>query len=90
MATLQHAIERGQVLAVLDSVLGPLENLLDRDLRQSIKPQPLDLNQLCFIGVSGVILVVIIQAEQGKDLIKCLDMTLCCRPGRFTWPRRCL
>ncbi len=90
MAALQHAVECGQVLAVLDSVLRPLENLFDRDLRQSIKPQPLDLNQLCFIGVSGVILVVIIQAEQGKDLIKCLDMTLCCRPGGFTWPRRCL
>ena len=63
MAALQHAVKRGQVLAVLDSVLGPLENLFDRDLCQGIKPQALDLNQLCFIGVSCVVLIMIIQAE---------------------------
>jgi len=63
VAALQHAVECGQVLAVLDSVFRPLENLVDRDLRQGIKPQAFDLNQLGFIGVGGIVLVVIIQAE---------------------------
>ncbi len=69
LAALQHAVEGGQVFAVLDGVLGALENLLYRVVRQRVQPQFLDLLELLRVGKGGVVLVVIVQPEQGENLV---------------------
>ena len=69
LAALQHAVQGGQVFAVLDGVLGALENLLYRVVRQRVQPQFLDLLELLRVGKGGVVLVVIVQPEQGENLV---------------------
>ncbi len=73
LAALQHPVEGGQVLTVLDGVLGALQDLLYRVIRQRIQPQFLDLPQLLRVGISGIVLVVVVQPEQGEDLVDRLD-----------------
>ncbi len=89
LAALVHAVQGWQVFAVLNGVPGTLENLFHRVVAERLQPQFLDLLQLFCIRVGGVVLVVVIQAEQGEYLVDRLDQF--CRgsgPGRFSLPRR--
>lgn len=90
LAALQHAVEGGQVLAVLDGMPGALEDVFHRIIRQGLQPQFLDLPELFGIREGGVVLVVVVQPEQGEDLVQCFDVGLA-RLGapRFSLPRRC-
>lgn len=65
---------------MLDGVLGALEYLLYRVIRQCVQPQFLDLLELLRIGEGGVVLVVIVQPEQGENLVDRLY------PGFLVWP----
>ena len=90
LAALQHAMQCGQILAVFNSVFRALENLLHGVVRERFQPQFFDLFQLFRIREGCIVLIVIVQAKQGKDLIDRLDMGFC-RQGA-TWlilPRRC-
>ena len=91
-AALAHAVQRGQVFAVLDGVAGPAQNLFHRVLTEGVEPELLDLTQLLGIRVGGIILVVVVQSEQGEDLVDRLDMRGV-RAGAFrrafTLPRMC-
>lgn len=61
---------------MLNGVLGAAKNLLHGVLRQRVQPQLLDLLQLFRVGVRRVVLVVVVQAEQGEDLVDGFDMPL--------------
>jgi len=75
---------------VLDSVSGALENMFHRIVRERFQPQFLDLAQLLCVREGGVVLVVVVQPEQGEYLVDCFDMRLCRLPAaRFTLPMRC-
>ena len=90
LAALQHAVEGGKVLAVLNGVPGALQNLLHRVVGQGIQPQLFDLLELLRIGKGGVVLIVVIQPEQGEDLVNCLYMGFCRQPAAgFSLPTRC-
>ena len=94
LAAFQHTVESRQVLAVFNCVLGALQDLLYRVIGQRIKPQFLDLFQLLRIRISRVILVVVVQPEQGEHLVDCLDTGFrghFASPARsgVTPPRRC-
>ncbi len=87
---LQHAMQRGQVLTVLNGVAGAAQDLLDRIVREGFQPQLLDLFELFGVGVGRVILVVVVQPEQGKDLVDGFDMAIAGRPAAgVSRPRRC-
>lgn len=88
-AVLEHAVQRGQVLAGLDGVARAAQNLLDRQLRQRVQPQLLDLIELLGIRVGGVILVVVIEPEQGEDLVDRLDAGVAVARSALTRPRTC-
>ena len=83
-----HAVQGRHVLIVFDDVAGALENLLHGVDGQGVQPQFLDLLELTRVGKGGVVLVVIIQPEQGKYLVDRLDQLIRWRGG-LTWPRRC-
>ena len=92
LAAFKHAIECGQVLAVFYGVLGPLEYLLSGVVRHRIQPQFFDLLELLCIRVGRIILVVVVQSEQGKDLVD--GLYACFRRGAAiaalsSLPRRC-
>ena len=89
LATFEHAVQRGQVLTVLDGMFGPLEDLLNRQLGEGIQPQLLDLLELGLVRVGGVILVVVIQPKQGKDLVDGLYVALVGRLLRVSSPSWC-
>ena len=89
LAALKHAVECGQVLAVFDGVLGALENLFYREICQGIQPQLLDLVELAGIRVGGVVLVVIVQTEQGKDLVDGINVAFSCLAPALSWPSWC-
>lgn len=78
LAALQHAVERRQVLTVFNGVPGTLENMFYRVVRQRLQPQLLDLVELLCTRVGRVILVVVVQAKQRKNLVQRFDMRLCC------------
>lgn len=79
-----------QVLTVLNRVAGAAQDLLYRVIREGLQPQFLDLLELLRLRVGGVILVVVIQPEQGKYLVDRLYMCIGCSPAtRFSLPRRC-
>ena len=80
----------GQVFAVLDSVLGALQNLFDGEVSQCLKPEFLDLVELLRVWVRRVILIVVIQPKQRENLVNGLGMGGSVRGGGVTWPRRCL
>lgn len=93
-----HTMQSGQVLAVLNGMAGTAQDLFHRVFSQGLQPQLLDLAQLLGIRVGGVILIVVIQAKQGEDLVDCLNMggirgsafsavVLC--GGFFIAPRMC-
>lgn len=69
LAAFVHAIERGEVLAVLDSELGTLKNLRGRDISERFQPQLFNLTQLLCFAERRVVLVVIVQAKKREDLI---------------------
>ena len=90
LAALQHTVEGGEIVAVLDSVLRALEDLLHRVVRQRLQPELLDLLQLLRVRVGCVVLVVVVEAEQGEDLVDRLDVGLRGGlPGSVSPPRRC-
>lgn len=62
-------MQRGQVLAGLDGVPRAAQDLLHRQIRQRVQPELLDLVELPRIRVGGVVLVVVVEAEQGEDLV---------------------
>ena len=75
---------------MLNGVFCPLEYLLHRVICQRVQPQLLDLIDLLRIGIGGVVLVVIVQPEQGKDLVDGLYMRLGSRSAAtFSLPRKC-
>ncbi len=75
---------------MFDSVSGALENMFHRIVRERLQPQFLDLAQLLCIREGGVVLVVVVQPEQGEYLVDRFDMRLCRLPAaRFTLPMRC-
>lgn len=75
---------------MLDGVLGALEYLLYRVVRQRVQPQFLDLLELLRIGESGVVLVVIIQPEQRENLVDRLYPGFLVGPAFGpSLPRRC-
>ena len=90
LATLQHTVQSRQVLAVISGVLGAIEDLRYRIVRQRIQPQLLDLLELFGVGEGGVVLVVVVQPEQGEDLVDRLNPGF---RGRLalapSLPRRC-
>jgi len=89
LAAFQHAVESGQVLAVLDGVFGALQDLFHRVIRQGVQPQFLDLLELLRIRESRIVLVVVVQAEQREDLVDGLDVGLGGGPaGGLSLPRR--
>lgn len=85
-----HAIERGQVFTVFYGVLCPFEYVLHRVIGQGVQPEFLDLLDLLGIGKCGVVLVVVIQSEQGKDLVDGLDMRRGVTVATISLPMRCL
>jgi hypothetical protein len=60
-------------------VPGTAQDLLHGIIKEGFKPQLLDLVDLAIVRVGSVILVVIVQPEQGKHLVEGVDMAL----GRF-------
>ncbi len=71
-------------------VLGPSQYLLHRVIRQRFQPQFLYLLELLGVGKGGVVLVVVIQTKQGKDLVDGIDVVT--RRGLMlavSLPRRC-
>lgn len=90
LAALQHAMQGGQVLTVLDGVAGAAQDLLNRIVRKGFQPQFLDLLELFGVGVGRVILVVVVQPEQGKNLVDGFDMGIAGGPtAGISRPRRC-
>ena len=82
VAALEHAVQRGQVLGVLDAASRATQDAFDVDARQRFQPQLLHLIQLRGVFEGLVVLVVIVQAEQCEDLVDRVD------PGvlRFSRP----
>lgn len=75
---------------MLDGVLGALEYLFDGVVRQCVQPQFLDLLELLRVGEGGVVLVVIVQPEQGKNLVDRLYPGFLVGPAFGpSLPRRC-
>ena len=75
---------------MLNGVFCPLQYLLHRVICQRVQPQLLDLINLLRIGIGRVVLVVIVQAKQGKDLVDSLYMRLGSRSAAaLSLPRRC-
>ena len=72
---------------MLDGVFGPLEDLFHRVVGQRLQPELLDLFELLTVRVGGIVLVVVVQPEQRKDLVNGLDMRF--QRGLFSLPRRC-
>ena len=90
LAALQHAVQGWQVLAVLDGVACTAQNLLNRVIRQRFQPELLDLLELLGVGVRRVVLVVVVQPEQGENLIDRLDVAIAGGSAAgVSRPRRC-
>ena len=75
---------------MLDCVLRAFQNLLNGEVRQCLQPELLDLIELLGVRVGRVILIVVVQPEQGEDLVDRLRMGRPVRRRWFTLPRRCL
>ena len=91
MTRFDHSVERGQVLAVFDGMLCSAQDHDRRVFIESFEPQALDLLDLLGIAPSRVILVVVVETKQGKNLIKGLD-ELRVRTRAFflfSWPSWC-
>ncbi len=54
---------------MLDGMLGALEYLLYGVICQRVQPQFLDLLELLCVGEGSVVLVVVVQPEQGENLV---------------------
>ena len=54
---------------MLDGVLRALENLFYGVIRERVEPEFLDLLDLLGVWKSGVVLVVVVQPEQGENLV---------------------
>ena len=89
LAGFQHPVQGGQVFALLDGTLRPLQDLLHRVVRQGLEPQLLDLAKLLLVRVGGVVLVVVVEAEQGEHLVDGFDVGLAGAAALLTLPRRC-
>ncbi len=92
-AAFQHSMQGWQILTVLDRVAGAAQDLLHRVFSEGLQPQLLDLLELLAVRVGGVVLVVIIEPEQGEDLVDGLDVSLGGLAAAFSPlvipPRRC-
>ncbi len=73
VTALEHAVQRGQVLGVLDAAPRAAQDAFDVDTGQRFQPQLLRLIQLRGILEGFVVLVVIVQAKQREDLIDRVD-----------------
>lgn len=85
-----HTVQRRQVFAGLNGVAGTQKDLLHRVIRQRFQPEFLDLAELRGIGESRVVLVVVVQPEQGEYLIDGLDARVAVLALPIIPPRRCL
>ncbi len=74
---------------MLDGVPGALENLLNGQFCQGVQPQLLDLLELGLVRVGGVILIVVVQAKQGEDLVDGLNVALIGGPLCVSSPSWC-
>ncbi len=54
-------------------MFGAAKNLLNGVVHQRLQPQLFNLVYLGIVRVGRVVLIVIIEPEQGKDLIDCLN-----------------
>ena len=77
---------------MLDRVAGAAQDLFHRVVAQRVQPQLFDLLELLGIRVGRIILVVVVQSEQGKDLVD--GLYACFRCGAAvaalsSLPRRC-
>lgn len=81
-------MERRQILAILDGQFGALKDLCRWHVPEGIQPQLFYLAQLFCFAKSGVVLVVIVQAEQREDLIDGLYKRRIGFVSRVTRPRR--
>ncbi len=75
---------------MLDRVSGTFENMFYGIVRERLQPQFFNLAQLLGIREGSVILIVVVQPEQGKYLVERIDMRLGRQPAaRLTLPRTC-
>lgn len=81
--TLNHGAQVGQVRAVFDRFACPAQNDSGRKGAQPFEPQLLDLAQLVFPRPGGIILVMVVEAEQRKDLVDGVNQL---RQGRLSRP----
>lgn len=61
---------------MFDSVPGAFENVLHGIVRKRLQPQFLDLPELLRVRKGGVVLVMVVQPEQGEYLVERFDMRL--------------
>lgn len=86
---LPHFVERGQVLAALYGPLRTVQYLRRRELRQRFEPKLFRLPKLLGITKGRVVLVVIVQPEEGEDLVDGLDQRAIGLGTGFSLPRKC-
>ena len=90
LTAFQHPVQCGQVFAVFDGVPGAFEDMFHRVVRERLQPQFLDLPQLLRVRERGVVLVVVVEPEQGEYLVQSFDMPLGSQAAvTVTRPRRC-
>lgn len=85
-------MQRGQVFAGFYCDLGPLKDLRGGVVAQGFKPEFFDLPQLLRLAEGRVVLVVVIETKQRKDLINGLDqggVLAASLSAAFSRPRRC-
>ena len=84
-----HAIQRGQIVAVLDGVLRGAQYDRSGIGVERLKPKPFDLAYLLGIRPGRVILVVVVQPKERENLIDRLDQLRVRRCSRISWPSWC-
>ncbi len=73
LAGADHTVEGGQVLGFLDHLFGAAQNRLGAELAEGVEPQALGLVEQLHLAEGTVILVVVIDAKQGKHLVDGVD-----------------
>ncbi len=75
---------------MFDRVPGTLENMFNGIVRERLQPQFFYLAQLLGVREGGVVLVVVVKAEQREYLVQRFDMRLGRQPASgLTLPRTC-
>lgn len=89
LAGADHAVEGGQEFGFLDHPAGAAQDGLWIELAQAFQPEFFDLVEHFNLVVGLVVLVVVIDAKQGEDLIDRIDVAcLGARSSlsRVSWP----